>query len=469
VTARALALLALAACFDPSYTDATRCGPGDACPAGRACVSGQCLPTGSGAPDAATSDAAGGPRLVLEKIAGATGQGEVRGGGLTCGADCPSLGATVDPGSPIALVATPAPGSFFQGWTGACAGIARTCTLTITQDTTVGARFTALAHNLVFATSSRTKGNVGGLAAADTRCNDAARAAGLGGRWVALLGDSGTDARSRLKLAGGAEVRGLIRMDGQPIADTVADLVAHKVWYPVAFTETGEPYDGFVWTGSDDEGNRHGQDCLGWNGTGAGGGGAAGLASGGGTMLNVGVMPCDNEFPIYCAMAERAAPLAAPAPVAGKLIVVTAGGIAGGSGLGGAETLCDIERLPTGRVVHAFLAVRTLSPARLLQPDQLYVRPDGVPVGTGRELAEGKLRSGIWQTFGGAYSATNAVWTGSRDVDVPDIMAQSSCHDWESNGGAGVIALPAAHPRWWWNAGEQRSCALVLPIYCVEG
>jgi len=71
---RNLALLALAACFSPSYGDATRCGGarGDECPPGRSCQQGQCLVPGTPdaplAADAPTPDAPGadaGPPFTL--------------------------------------------------------------------------------------------------------------------------------------------------------------------------------------------------------------------------------------------------------------------------------------------------------------------------------------------------------------------------------------------------------------------
>jgi subtilisin family serine protease len=63
--------------------------------------------------------------------------GTVTGGGLSCGNVC---SRTFDPGTTITLIATPAAGSTFNGWKGACSGTGP-CTLTISADTFVTAIF----------------------------------------------------------------------------------------------------------------------------------------------------------------------------------------------------------------------------------------------------------------------------------------------------------------------------------------
>lgn len=50
-------------------------------------------------------------------------------------------GATFASGTTITLTATPDAGQPWIGWTGACTGTAKTCTITLTKDTSVGALF----------------------------------------------------------------------------------------------------------------------------------------------------------------------------------------------------------------------------------------------------------------------------------------------------------------------------------------
>jgi len=59
--------------------------------------------------------------------------------GISCGSTCSGGVLT---GAQVTLTAMPAPGSEFDGWSGACTGGSTNCTLTVTADMTVSARFT---------------------------------------------------------------------------------------------------------------------------------------------------------------------------------------------------------------------------------------------------------------------------------------------------------------------------------------
>ncbi|MDO9236329.1 MAG: hypothetical protein Q7U28_09895, partial [Aquabacterium sp.] len=60
--------------------------------------------------------------------------------GIDCGATC---SAAYLPSTPVTLTATPATGSTFGGWFGACTGTATTCTVTLNQSQFVSATFSA--------------------------------------------------------------------------------------------------------------------------------------------------------------------------------------------------------------------------------------------------------------------------------------------------------------------------------------
>jgi len=73
--------------------------------------------------------------LAVERFGGGTGT--VAGNGIDCGTTCD---VTLDGGTTARLTATPAVGSVFTGWSGACAGTGD-CVVTVDADTTVGATF----------------------------------------------------------------------------------------------------------------------------------------------------------------------------------------------------------------------------------------------------------------------------------------------------------------------------------------
>jgi hypothetical protein len=83
------------------------------------------------------------PKFALTVSRGGSGSGAVSGPGIDCGATC---SAEFDEGTAVTLTATPAPGSQFAGWSGACSG-ASTCTVTMDAAKAVTARFTSAASN----------------------------------------------------------------------------------------------------------------------------------------------------------------------------------------------------------------------------------------------------------------------------------------------------------------------------------
>jgi hypothetical protein len=96
-------------------------------------VAGGCLPTGDGGGDPPP----GSFTLSVSK----TGSGAVTStpAGINCGATC---SAPYSDGTPVSLTATPASGSTFGGWGGACTGTGA-CNLSMTANRSVTATFTA--------------------------------------------------------------------------------------------------------------------------------------------------------------------------------------------------------------------------------------------------------------------------------------------------------------------------------------
>jgi uncharacterized repeat protein (TIGR02543 family) len=75
------------------------------------------------------------------------GNGAVTGGSgaINCGGGASICSANFAAGATVSLVATPAVGATFTGWTGACGGSATTCTVSMTQSRSVTATFSGAA------------------------------------------------------------------------------------------------------------------------------------------------------------------------------------------------------------------------------------------------------------------------------------------------------------------------------------
>ena len=57
-------------------------------------------------------------------------------------------GSSFKKGTPVTLVALPAPHSVFEGWSGNCAGSSRTCTVSLSTDRTVTASFSLRTYTI---------------------------------------------------------------------------------------------------------------------------------------------------------------------------------------------------------------------------------------------------------------------------------------------------------------------------------
>jgi hypothetical protein len=478
-------LLLLVGCFSPGYTDATRCGAApDECPPGRSCVGGFCVAAGAAAVDAPTpidgpapiddAPTIDGPSTIdapsivtITVTKNGIGEGSVTGdkGGLACPRGCTTITANVARNTTVSLTATPVLGARFAGYgPGSCLGIARTCTFVATEDVTVEATFVSLDRNLIFVTSDTFTGALGGLDGADHACQVAASAAGLrSSDFVALLSTPTVQVGTRLSTGTGL-ARGFIRMDGQPVADTVADLIVdHRILHPVVYDENGNAVADLVWTGTSAVGTGAPQNCGSWSVTNDDG--EAGRSNGAAVFAS-GIRGCNFAYHLYCASHSFAAPL--PVQQAeGKLIWLSKGQIAGSDGLDAANTLCHDER-PNGVADAAALLATIAAPAaNLVADDARYVRPDGVFVGTGADLKRGTLQTGIWVHVDKTYEELGPIHTGSFGFAMPARNYANDCSDWTmgTETAIGIGGAMTVDASWWF--GGPLSCNDGW-VYCVE-
>lgn len=98
------------------------------------------------------------PKYALKVSRSGTGSGTVTSSpaGIECGADCEE---SYEQGTKVALTPTPAAGSEFKGWSGACTG-SGACEVTMSSAKSVGAEFALVKHQLTVSKSGTGSGTV---------------------------------------------------------------------------------------------------------------------------------------------------------------------------------------------------------------------------------------------------------------------------------------------------------------------
>lgn len=154
----------------------------------------------------------------------------------------------------------------------------------------------------VFVTSTLNSGNLGGLAGADSKCQDRANAAGLGGTWKAWLSDSTTSASSRLNHFNGPYVR----VDGVAVANDWTDLTDGTLQNPIRINEfKNDQYNmiNAAWTGTQTSGATLTPNCSNWTDGTSGVQGILGGISSTISYWTVGASStsiCSNTIALYC-------------------------------------------------------------------------------------------------------------------------------------------------------------------------
>jgi len=154
----------------------------------------------------------------------------------------------------------------------------------------------------VFVTSNRFTGDLGGLSAADAKCQTAADSASLGGVWKAWLSTGSVNAIDRVARDGA-----LYLVDGRTkVADSVGALATTLPLARINMFEDGKIYSDatprFVWTGSGNDG------ALFKDGTGAPEscmGGSSGHTNATDKWMRDLSYTCDQLQSIYCIEGAR--------------------------------------------------------------------------------------------------------------------------------------------------------------------
>jgi hypothetical protein len=286
--------------------------------------------------------------------------------------------------------------------------------------------------NRVFVTSLGYNANLGGLAGADARCAERARAAGLTGRFLALLSTSQVSAASRF-----AGSRGWLRTDGRPFTN---DLWGNEavIHYPPRADEMGRPlYDHgvSVMTSTRVDGQGKSPFCLDWTSISQV---LNGQVSGGdpGSVWTIWVEGftsgyCDQLYRLYCLEVGRRSfvPPPPPPPRDARLAFIEPEFPPSG-GIQDADRRCAAAA-KAANLPGTFLALLATSNRSAASRFDLqgapWFRPDGVQVvATAADLAANRLLAPVRVLASGAPTLV-PVWTGAPEPGQP---GDDTCQDW---------------------------------------
>jgi hypothetical protein len=405
-------------------------------------------------------------------LAGQTGVVAASDGTLSCSSGT----CTVDhpAAASFTLVATPAPGSTFAGWSGGgCKGIKPTCTVALTGDLTTTATFAPQSY--MFVTSSLVvPGRLFGVAGADTECGNRAAAAGLPGTYHAWISTMGTDAIGRVGSGG------WVRTDGRPFAKSAMALKTlsnQPVYYPPRVDENGNdlgPTRIIAATGGNNDGTNFGVQCNNYMST-TGSMYVAFATAGTGSWAYsyLDSQGCATPAHLYCFRTDLTATITPPA-AAGRHIFTSDLAFTPGGGLAAADAQCQLDAKAAGFLNFAkYIALLAGSgmPAssRLDLTGPPWQRADGVfVVATAADLASGNLLAPIDLDADGSMYASRAVWSGAADLVS---KGDATCGDWMTPTSASSSHY--GYPNFgdnpdWFNSGTLTCDYVNMYLICVE-
>ena len=363
----------------------------------------------------------------------------------------------------------------FLGWDGACAsaGEALTCTLDLMQVSRVVARFAPVNRILVARVDLAQIGP--DLAGADAACQEQGRLLGEpDGQYRAWLSSPTQSAAQRL-----GNARGWSTPWGRPFADTLEDLTAGKVFYPLsAYADTGQ----FV-TGTTALGMDSGATCGGWTTLGGSYTVGWGGATTGAWTQDLRTSTCSSRFDILCFGTRYRTPSRPQPPAQAFLAFLSTPWLPAG-GVSAADAHCQRDADGaglTGRFQALVAPAGQAVPGRVSGDSRTCARVDGVVLGYCSEVLIGRGESSLNVTAAGEYvgssldaSSANFVWTGGGSSrQTSSTTAADTCNSWTGGSGAvGKVGRPEF--RGWQNlwaspatSGEV-ACDSPQRLYCIQ-
>jgi hypothetical protein len=325
-------------------------------------------------------------------------------------------------------------------------------------------------HNFVFVSSvARAPGMLGGVSGADTLCQDLALAA-------RLQRPSSYRAFLSVGLRGaGAELsssRGWVRVDGQPFADELTELMNGEVLYPIALDENGAPVSDMVATATGPTLVLSGDTCNDFTEL-DGMLGAIGDPRDGTdrwTQVNGGTARCDQLLRVYCFGTGLTEAVVIPdAPAGARRAFVTDGTTPGNAGVDALDQQCadEASAASLSGTYHALAAPsRDTSALSRFEDGEPWYRLDNVRLASWADLEANALVAAPSLTSMGAHVNERA-WTGAHGP--ADLGADQACNSWMTTnilvlGRTGFSGSTTA-----FFDGEARGCVLTQQrVLCLE-
>lgn len=388
--------------------------------------------------------------------------------GVSCGSGCVGYFPV---NASVTLSATPAgvpeaQESTFIGWGAPCSGTGP-CVVTMDGPKTVPANF-KLRPNYAFVTSTKHDANFGGLAGADTYCQQTANAAFLPGTFKAYLGTQSISSNSRLGTASG-----WVLPSGRPLANTVAQL-GTTMWAPLRMTEGAVDVtptsDEWAFITSFGE-------CGDFTNT--TGSVYATTSAGLGGMLYTpsAVLPCASQQRLFCFGVDRSASVSLPAPLPTvRYAFVTPNQWLPGGGLTAADAFCQAAAGTLPGTYKALLATTTASAgSRFSIVGAPWVRVDGVPLTSSASALFTTPYFDVTPNLdpAGVDHGAFGIWTGipaGGNLNTTVGTVQSTCGDWtNSMGTADLGRVGWSRTSQFTSSGGRQACTqLSTYLVCLQ-